>query len=157
MKRIKANDPAALRQMGISCHKEGDYDDAFKYLAKAAEFGDLMAHCQLGYMYGEGHGVEEDEEKEVYHYEKAAIGGHPIARYNLAVTEEGNGNIESAVKHLIIAANLGLEQPMKELWTMFKHGYITKEELDATLRANHAAINATKSSQREEAERSIRK
>ena len=97
VKRVKANDPAALRHLGGMCYEEGDYDGAFEYLAKAAELGDLMAHYNLGYMYEKGEGVEEDEEKAVYYYEKAAIGGHPFARHNLACIEGRNGNIERSV------------------------------------------------------------
>jgi len=63
MTRIKANDPAALRQMGLKFHKEGDYGDALKYLTKAAEFGNVDAHYHLGNIYYEGRGVEKDEEK----------------------------------------------------------------------------------------------
>jgi TPR repeat protein len=117
MKRIKANDPAALGQIGRRRIREGDNDSAFVYLTKAAELGDLDAHNNLGVMYREGWGVEKDVEKAVYHYEKAAIGGHPVARYNLAGIEERyNGNMKRSVKHLIIAANLGYEKSMKALW-----------------------------------------
>jgi TPR repeat protein len=149
MKRVKANDPAAMRHMGEKCYKEGDYYDAFEYLTKAAELENTDAHAQLGMMYRKGRGVEKDEEKSVYHYEKAAIGGHPIARHNLATNEEENGNIERAVKHYIIAANLGHDKSMKELWKHYSHGNITKEDLDATLRTHQAAINAMKSAQRD--------
>ena len=147
VKRIKANDPAALSHLGGECFAEGDYEGALEYLTKAAELGDLMAHYELGDMYEEGHGVEEDMEKAVYHYEKAAIGGHPYARHNLAAIEEENGNIESTVKHLIIAANLGYERSMQALWTHYSRGNITKEDLEATLRTHQAAIDAMKSSQ----------
>jgi TPR repeat protein len=152
MKRIKANDPATLCQMGGICYDEGDYEGAFEYLSKAAELKDAAAHYKLGWMYYEGEGVEKDEKKAVYHYEKAAIGGHPNARHNLGCNEEEKGNIERAVKHYIIAANLGYEGSMKTLWSMFKDGDITKEELDATLRTHHAAIDATKSKQRDRAD-----
>jgi TPR repeat protein len=152
MERIKANDPAALRHMGLKCHKEGDYDGAFEYLTKAAELGNVDAHYHLGNMYYEGRGVEKNEERAVYHWEKAAIGGHPIARNNLACVEEENDNIERAVKHYIIAANLGDEGSMKALWNAFKEGYITKEDLDATLRTHQAAIDEMKSEQRDAAE-----
>ena len=37
---------------------------------------------------------------------------------------------------------------MKLLMKAFKEGHISKDELAATLRAHHAAINATKSPQR---------
>jgi tetratricopeptide (TPR) repeat protein len=149
MERIEANDPAALAHMGSECYNKGDYDRAIEYFAKAAELGDLMAHNQLGCLYGNGEGVEKDEEKEVYHLEQAAIGGHPGARHNLAVIEQENGKIERAVKHFIIAANLGDKDSMKALWTHYSAGNITKEDLDATLRTHHAAIDATKSEQRE--------
>ena len=152
MKRAKANDPAALSQMGGRCSKEGDYDAAFEYLTKAAELGDLMARNQLGFMYWKGEGVDKDNEKAVYHYEKAAIGGNPKARHNLAVIEEENGNMERSVKHLIIAANLGYDESMKVLWKHYSAGNITKEDLDATLRTHQAAINAMKSPERDAAE-----
>ena len=41
---------------------------------------------------------------------------------------------------------------MKALWWHYSAGYITKEDLDATLRSHQAAIDATKSEQREEAD-----
>jgi TPR repeat protein len=89
----------------------------------------------------------------VYHYEKAAIGGHPWARHNLACIEEDNGNMERAVKHFIIAANPGDEDSMKLLWQHYSAGNITKEDLEATLRTHQAALDAMKSAQRDAAER----
>jgi hypothetical protein len=151
MKRIKANDPAAMSEMGAKRYYQGDYDVAFKYWTKAAELEDLEAHCWLGYMYGKGDVVEKDEEKKVYHYEKAAIGGHPYARHKLGWYEAENGNIERAVKHFIIAANLGYEKSMKTLWDYYKDGDITREDLEGTLRTHQAAIDAMKSPEREAA------
>jgi TPR repeat protein len=152
MKRIKANDPAAMREMGADRYNEGNCDSAFEYWTKAAELGDADAHYQLGVMYGKGEGVEKDKEKAVYHWEKAAIGGHPFARHNLGCVEGTNGNAERAAKHFIIAANLGWDESMKQLWLMFKHGNMTKEDLDATLRTHQAALDEMKSPEREAAE-----
>jgi hypothetical protein len=73
MKRIEAGDPAAMTQMGIERYKEGDYDGAFEYLTTAAELGDMKAHNQLGLMYVRGWGVEMDEGKAVYYWEKAPL------------------------------------------------------------------------------------
>jgi TPR repeat protein len=123
MKRIKANDPVAMRHKGKKYYREGDYDAAFEYLTKAAELGDLEAHWQLGSMFRFGQGVEKDEEKAVYHCEKAAIGGHPDARFGLGVIELGNGKIERAVKHFMIAAKLGDDTSMKHLWKYYSAGY----------------------------------
>jgi hypothetical protein len=153
MERVKANDPAAICQVGAERSNEGDHVSAVEYWIKAAELGDVEAHYYLGDRYYNGEGVVEDVEKAVYHYEKAAIRGHPTARQKLAYNEEwDNGNIERSVKHLIIAAKLGDEKSMKALWKHFSAGNITKEDLDATLRAHHAAIDATKSPEREAAE-----
>ncbi len=161
MKRVKANDPVAMNEMGIwswSYREKGDYyGAAFECFTKAAELGDADAHYRLGNMYMKGEGVEEDEEKTVYHWEKAAIGGHPNARNNLAAIEEKKGNMGRAVKHLIIAANLGLEISMKALWANYSLGNITKEDLDATLRTHQAAVDETKSEQRDIADKYYRK
>ncbi len=163
MKRIKANDPVSMRVMSTKCSSEGNYEKGAEYMIKAAELGDAEAHFRLGIMYWMGlDGVEKDEEKKVYHYEKAAIDGHPFARYNLGCIEERNGNIERAAKHFIIAANIGYEKSMKKLWPLYSAGAITKEELDATLRTHQAAINEMKNPEREaayqwEAERARRK
>jgi TPR repeat protein len=151
LKRVEVNDPNALRQMGAIREEEGDYDSAFDYFAKASEFGNVEAHYHLGCMYYEGEGIEKDEEKGISHYEKAAIGGHTTARHNLAYHEGKNGNAERAVKHHIIAAKLGDEDSMKGLWKFYSLGYITKKDLDVTLRGHQAAIDATKSSQRDAA------
>ncbi len=152
MNRIKANDPVALCQMGTARFHEGDYDTAIKYCTKAAELGDVKAHYQLADSYHQGDIVEKDEEKEIYHLEKAATGGHPGARHDLGCYESRNGNMERAVKHFIIAANVGYEESMKWLWKHYSAGNITKEELDATLRTHQAAIDATKSPERAAAE-----
>ena len=156
MKRVKANDPAALCFEGNIRYKRGEYQSAFENFTKAAELGDLHAHYKLGLMYEYGEGVEKDENKSIYHWEKAAIGGHPRARNGLALIEARNGNMERSVKHLIIGANLGDEYSMKVLWAEFKDGNITKEDLDATLRSHQAAVNAMKSEQRDYAAKNYR-
>ena len=65
--------------MGLRCCIEGDYDLELEYYTKAAELGDITAHYQLSCLYHYGDGVEKDNEKELYHLEQAAIGGHLIA------------------------------------------------------------------------------
>ena len=39
----------------------------------------------------------------MHHFEKAATGCHPDTRHNLACIEEDNGNIERAVKHILLS------------------------------------------------------
>ena len=104
MERVKANDPVALNQVGAKCYNKGDSEGAIEYWTKAVILGDVEAHHQLSVMYRKGLGVEKDEERELYHTEQAAIGGHPDARHNLALLERRNGRVDRAVKHFIIAA-----------------------------------------------------
>ena len=68
--------------------------------------GDVGAHYDLSVMYHHGQGVETNEKKKLHHSEQAAIGGHHMARCNLAYEEAKKCRIERAVKHFIIAANL---------------------------------------------------
>ena len=157
MKRVEKNDPEAMWQMGARRLAEGDYKSAFEYSTKAAELGDANAHFNLSIMYRLGQGVEKDEKKHVYHLEVAAIGGHVDARYNLGCHEGNNGRIDRAVKHLIIAANMGEEGSMKALWEYHARGLVKKDDLTVTLRAHQAAVDAAKSQQREEAEKFLKR
>ena len=153
--RAEKNDPAALFRMGTLCVNRGDYDGAFRHWTKAAGLGDVEAHYQLSVMYMEGHGgVEKDEKKETYHLEEAAAGGDVGARYSLGLLEWNNGNYQRAVKHLIIAAKLGCNHSLDCLKTSYAKGFVRKEDLEAALRTHQAAVDATKSAQREAAEKS---
>ena len=152
LRRIKANDPVAIRQMGGYCNQEGDYDGAIEYFKKAAGLGDLGAHYELSVMYRFGHGVVKDKKNEVYHLEKAAICGVPFARHNLGIIENRDGRMDRATKHFIIAAKLGYDNSMKTVKEGFKGGLVSKEDFAVALRGHQAAIDATKSPQRDEAE-----
>ena len=152
MKRIEANDPVAMREMGKDKSHEGDYNTAFEYFTKAAALGDIEAHYQLSGLYQEGEGVEKDQIKQIHHLTKASIGGHPKARHNLGWLEaRRNGRLDRAVKHFTIAAKLGDDKSLENLKELYKAGYVSKEDFAAALRGHHAAIVATKSPQREEA------
>ena len=56
------------------------------------------------------------------------------------------------MKHWIIAANLGNDMSMEILKKGFKKGMVSKEDFAAALRAHQAAVDATKSPQREKGE-----
>ena len=149
MKRVEANDPAAMCHEGGEQYDKGNYSTAFQYWTKASGLGDMLAHYQLSTLYDNGQGVGKDEKKEVFHLEEAAIGGHPDARYNLGINEVHSGRIERAVKHWIIAANLGHDESIQVLKKCYKDGFVSKEDLATALRAHQAAVDATKSPQRE--------
>ncbi len=151
MERAKANDPEALNQLGKKRQVEGDYEGAFEYWTKAAALGDVVAQYQLSVMYDEGDGVDKDINKQLYHLEEAAIGGHPSARYNLGIYENAHGRDDRAVKHFIIAAKLGYDDALEAIKTYFASGFVSKEDFEAALLEHQAAVDATKSAKREEA------
>ena len=155
-KRAKANDPLALLQMGMKCDREGDNEGAFQYYTKAAALGDIEAHFRLSFLYAEGEGVEKDPKKEIYHLEEAAIGGHPLARFNLGCVEYEKGREDRANRHFIIAAKLGLDMALEQVKKGFMDGSVSKEDFEVVLRGHQAAVDATKSAQREEAEKAER-
>ncbi len=153
MKRIKNHDdPVAMTEMGKKHLEEEDYEKSFEYFTKAAELGDVAAHSCLGTLYRNGRGVEKDEKKAVYHWEQAAIGGNPYARGHLGFHEMENGRFERAAKHYIIAANLGSDLSLESVKDLFVMGIVSKEEYAAALRGYQAAVDATKSSEREKGE-----
>eukprot|EP00984_Skeletonema_dohrnii_P020461 scaffold9984_cov148-Skeletonema_dohrnii-CCMP3373.AAC.12 len=151
MKRAEENDLISIEQVGKEHYQQGDYESAFEYWTKAAELGDAEAHYDLSILYVMGQGVEKDEKKELYHLEEAAIGGHPDARSKLGCIEWRNGRFDRAVKHWIIAANLGHDMSIQLLKDCYADGLLSKEAFAAALRAHHAAVDEMKSPQREAA------
>mmetsp|Transcript_4489 Transcript_4489/g.6557 ORF Transcript_4489/g.6557 Transcript_4489/m.6557 type:complete len:315 (-) Transcript_4489:88-1032(-) len=153
LKRIEANDDVAravaMRQMGLKRYHEGNLNDALRYWEMGAKLGDARAHYQLSWMYQDGHpGVEQNVKKGVHHMKEAAIGGHPEARHNLGAYEYQEGKLERAVKHWIIAANLGCVESMEVLEMCFAQGDISEEGFNTALRAHRAVVDATRSPQR---------
>ncbi len=157
MKRVKANDPVAIREMGKKQYREGDFEGAIQYWTKAAVLGDIPAHYKLSGMYLEGRGVDRDEKKMVYHMEEAAIGGHPDARHNLGCIEGENGRVDRAMRHWIIAAKLGDDLGLEAVKSGFMNGAVSKEDYEAALRGHQAAVDAMKSEQRDAAEEFFRR
>ena len=152
LKRVEANDPVALCGVGKQHAKGGDFQSALEYFTKAVEFGDKAeAHFLLSQMYHYGDGVAKDKKKELYHLEEAAIGGYAEARHNLGAFEGRNRRYDRATKHWIIAANMGHDESLEYLKKNYAKGFVTKEEFASALRAHQAAVDATKSPQREEA------
>ena len=156
LKRVKANDPVALCHEGMMQRSKGHNTRAFEYFTKAAKLGNAEAHKHLANMYNGGYSIEKDTRKRIYHLEEAAIGGHPACRHNLGAYEWNSGNKERAVKHYIIAATHGQDESIKVLMDEFRKGHVSKDDLASALRAHKAAVDATKSPQRDKAEECYR-
>ena len=78
--------------------------------------------------------------------------GVPQARIYLSRHEWSRDRNDRAVKHLIIAANLGFDQSLTKLQGFYKCGLVSKEDFTAALRAYQAVVNESKSPQRDEAD-----
>ena len=152
MKRVKANDPVAMRAKGAQCYKKGNFEGAFIYYTKAAGLGDIDAHYKLSLLYRDGEGVEKDLKKEIHHLEEAAIGAHHVARTRLGAYEGMSGNTERAMKHFIIAANLGFDLALEYVQLGLEFGHVSEEEYASTLRGYKAAVAATKNEFRDKAD-----
>ena len=82
------------------------------------------------------------------------IGGDVQARHNLGNKEAriGGGNMDRALKHLVLAAGGGVKRSLKMIQEMFKNGDATKEDYTQALRAYQAYLGEIKSRpQRDEA------
>ncbi len=90
--------------------------------------------------------------KAVHHSEEAAIGGHPSGRHMLGCYDYESGRFDRAVKHWIIAAKQGLDLALETLEEDFTEGLVSKEDYETALRGHQAAVDATKSQQRDAAE-----
>ena len=152
-KRLAVNCPVALREMGVQCYQRGKYTEAFDYLKRAADLGNADAHFHMSVLYDSGNGVEKDKKKQIKHLETAAIGGHPGARQFLSEIEFDNKKIDRAIKHLVIAGKLGhvtAIELLREFYAAKDEGILKKEVFAETLRGYQAALEATKSRQRDE-------
>ena len=156
---MELNDPQAFDTMGCHYHDgwrnliPQDYGKARELWSMAAELGSVRAHNNLAARYYNGEGVERDLKKATHHWEVAAMGGHEVCRYNIGVEEEKKGNIRTrAIKHYIIAARAGYDKAMAKVRKGYTNGYVSKNELENTMRAYQKSLDDVKSAARDKAE-----
>ena len=77
--------PNEQLQQGRKYFADKNFDEALKWIQKAAEQGDATAQYQLGLCYDNGKGVKADAEKAVYWWKKAAEQGNARAQVLLGV------------------------------------------------------------------------
>ena len=76
-------DVQAQLRRGMDCDKAGRYDEAARWYRQAAEQGDARAQNNLGWLYQNGLGVEQDFAEAERLYRLAAAKGHAAAQNNL--------------------------------------------------------------------------
>ena len=155
-KRIELNDPYAIYSMGCK-YAEGlyglpqNYAKSLELYHQAGELGNAEAYYNIGYAYRNGRGVEVDEKKSTHYLELAAMQGHTIARHNLGCIEGQAGNVDRALKHLMIAVKDGSATSLKNIKYVYANGHATKDDYAKALRLYQAYLDEIKSDQRDEA------
>ena len=71
-----------------------------------------------------------------------------MARYSLGINEYNDGNMNRAMKHFMMAAKTGYDEPLKQVEKGYKWGIVKKDEYESTLSAHKVSQEEMKSNQR---------
>jgi TPR repeat protein len=156
-KRVEVGDADAIFNLGCDYHYGGvrglpqDYEKALELYHQAGELGYAKAYNNIGYAYHTGEGMERDQKKANHYYELAAMGGFATARHNLGCIEARAGNWDRAIKHWLISVGAGLNDSVKTVQHLYKHGHATKEDYTNALLAYQQCLEEIRSEQRDKA------
>ena len=157
-KRIEVNnDPLAFYNMGGfyahgQCGLPRNYARALELWHRAAELGHSGSYFTIGEACRLGLGVNIDKEKAVHYCElAAAMSGGVYARHTLGKMEYEAGNIDRALKHLMISTNDGHKKSLQGIKQFYSDGYATKEDYTEALRSYQEYLDEIKSEQRDAA------
>ena len=117
LERAAGNDePYALYQLGLYYSEANDLAKAIKYYQRAAELNHADAALELGYIYGEGFGVEQDDNKALFYLKKAAESGNQEVLDELAAMAlSGEGNMDAKEAEYWIKKAGYTDEMLKEL------------------------------------------
>ena len=93
-------------------------------------------------------GTKCDEDKAKHYFQLAAMQGGRFARESLANIKQDEGNPWKSYKHNVIAARFGLDVAMTKVKRGYSDGFVSEEELLATLRSFQKAQIENSSSNR---------
>jgi len=127
-----------------------DEAKALELLQRAADLGCPEAIMKLGCFFFDGElGLVKAQEIALVCIEDAAKKGNVISRHLLGCIVEDLQQHDLAIRHFKLAAGAGDEKSTKRLWHYFSLDKLDKAELEATLRAHHAARDEMNSEERE--------
>jgi len=87
---------------GVEAYEKGDFTTALKFWQPLAEQGDTDAQYNLGQMYRQGQGVQQDNKTAVKWYTLAAEQGIANAQVNLGVMYRRGEGVPQAPPHLLM-------------------------------------------------------
>ena len=115
-KSASNDEPEALYQLGLYYAEKADLAKAIKYYQRAAELNNAEAALELYYIYGEGFGVEQDEDKALFFLKKAAESGNQEVLDELAAMAlSGEGNMDAKEAEYWIKKAGYTDEMLKEL------------------------------------------
>ena len=115
------NEPHALYQLGLYYAEKADLAKSIQYYQRAAELNYGDALLELYYIYGEGIGVEQDDDKALFFLKKVAELGNQEAIDELATqalasrAQNGQGNMDAKEAEYWIKKAGYTEEMLKEL------------------------------------------
>lgn len=117
LERAASNDePHALYQLGLYYGEKADLAKSIQYYQRAAELNSGDALLELYYIYGEGIGVEQDDDKALFFLKKVAELGNQEAIEELAAMAlSGQGNMDAKEAEYWIKKAGYTEEMLKEL------------------------------------------
>ena len=129
-----------------AAYEAGDYETVIELLIPLAKAGDAKAQYNLGIMYQQGLGVEQDHTEALKWTRKAAAQGFAGAQYNLGVMYRDGLGVEQdhteAVNWYHKAAAQGNAPAQYNLGIMYHYGYgLQKDNVQAYAWAGIAAAN----------------
>ena len=154
-KRIDKGDAEAMITKAHWCRDglRGLPKDEAKFLElmkKAADIGSGEAMYYLGFAYIMGvDGAPKDEKKGISHLETAVKMGNVDSRCLLGSVSAAKGNFHLANKHYRLAAEAGQKTAIKQIWTLFSHGNVSKTDLEEILRAHQSICDEMDSEDRQ--------
>ena len=117
LEKSASNDESeALYQLGLYYGEKADLAKSIQYYQRAAELNYGDALLELYYIYGEGFGVEQDEDKALFFLKKAAESGNQEVLDELAAMAlSGQGNMDAKEAEYWIKKAGYTEEMLKEL------------------------------------------
>ena len=99
----------------------------FDYLEKSYKLGNVAASNLIGNMYYEGiYPLEQDLDKAIEYYEKAAFNNYAYAINNLGKIEEKKGNLDKAFEYYRKSADLGESWACNKVGESYRLGVFEK-------------------------------
>ena len=132
LENAKNNDADAQNELGNKYYDDGDYNTAVEWYRKAAEQGHAEAQLYLGYSYGNGQAVKQDQEEAAKWYRKAAEQGDAGAQINLGFCYENGQGVRQdpaeAAKWYRKAAEQGDEEAQYNMGVCYGNGLGVRQD-----------------------------